>query len=192
MNIAFEDGLSKEEEEELLGILRCNENELQRKMSAFASAAFEEYVSMFLGRKVFRRGSDILEYRLFLLVEKLFDRKIPDEQIICRLFQTTLTESRSLLRAISAKYQYKLKDAIRNSARSVLQLARSDGGNPVNMTIDCHSVVDELNRAIAEIGGNLPPVKKTQDGISTYSLKPSSYDKLLTYYKIDRDNTGQG
>jgi hypothetical protein len=81
---------------------------------------------MFLGQKVFRRGSDILEYRLFLLIEKALEGQIPDEQVVSNLFQTTPTESRSLIRSVMSKYQYQLRGAIEYSIRAILENASKD------------------------------------------------------------------
>ena len=56
--------LSNEDTEELARILDCNVHDLPDNLSDYCAAALMEYVSMFLGQKIFRRGSDINEYRL--------------------------------------------------------------------------------------------------------------------------------
>jgi hypothetical protein len=119
MKIAFNIDLDKNDKEELAIILGCNSQELAQKLSLYGVAALREYITMFLGQKVFRRGSDILEYRLFLLIESALEGQIPDEQVVSNLFQTTSTESRSLIRSVMSKYQYQLREAIEDSIKAI-------------------------------------------------------------------------
>jgi hypothetical protein len=88
-----------------------------RGVAKYADAAAEEYIRMILGQRVFTRGQDIREYRLYLLVKHVFAGKLPTEQQICSLFQTTTTQSRALLRAVMSKYQYELQEAIYDTLR---------------------------------------------------------------------------
>ena len=113
MDIKFEIQTDPQERSLLLSILNCTDNELNARLNKLAIAAFEEFRKMILGQKVFTRGKDMMEYRLFLLIKFLFDGKIPDEQSTCALFQVTANESRSLVRSIMSKYQYELRDTIR-------------------------------------------------------------------------------
>jgi len=171
--------LSAEDQKELTKILGCPTNKLGETLSAHASAALEEYVTMFLGQKVFRRGSDQLEYRLFLLIEKAFGNKIPDEQEVSRLFQTTASESRSLIRSVMSKYQYQLKTAIDQSMKYVLKTAKqSQQGGSFTVIINSTNIVAEFNRVLADIDGKLKPVSKKRGSVSTYEIAPSSYTRL--------------
>ena len=106
MKLSIEVKFDPAEEAALAGILKKGPAELNAAFAPYATAAVHEYVSMFLGQKVFTRGSDIREYRLFLLIRIAFENSIPDEQKVCALFQCTLSQSRALLRAVMSKYQY--------------------------------------------------------------------------------------
>jgi hypothetical protein len=173
--------LTQDEETEIARILGCTVGALQATINFYAGAALKEYLTMIRGQKVFKRGSDILEYRLFLLIESAFHGTIPDEQKVCSLFQTTLTESRSLIRAVISKYQYQLKASIENTMRQVLANAnRENAEADYSVVINSHNIVDELNRLLAEIDGNLTPVTKKKGSVSTYEIKPSSYIRLNT------------
>ena len=113
MRITADLNLNQAEETQLTAILRVNPPAtLATIIAPYAKAAIEEYVRMFLGQKVFTRGSDIREYRLFILIRFAFNNFIPDEQFVCALFQCTLSQSRALLRAVMSKYQYDLSQAI--------------------------------------------------------------------------------
>jgi len=192
MQINVKLNLSEEDQGELRKIIGRTDSELDESLAPFASAAVEELITMFLGKRVFSRGSDILEYRLYLLIKHAFSFRIPNEQDVCRLFQTTSTGSRSLIRAVMSKYQYLLKDAIDGTLIDCLNKAEvTEGNESVTVAIHNANLVDELNRELAEIDSSLPPVQKKRGSVSTYELKPSAYTKLCERFdvesKIDND-----
>src|SRR5438067_13674113 len=98
MKVEVEIKLNQSESKQLAGIIGVKANELDKGFEAFARAAVQEYAEMFLGKKVFTRGSDMREFRLFLLIRNAFGNKIPDEQKVCDLFQCSTTQARSLIR----------------------------------------------------------------------------------------------
>ncbi len=112
MKIEIDVPLNAEETKQLAGILGVKANELGKALQPFAKSATDEYVRMFLGQRVFTRGRDALEFRLFLLIRGAFGNKIPDEKRVCALFQYSPTQARSLIRAVMSKYQYDLSEAI--------------------------------------------------------------------------------
>jgi hypothetical protein len=170
--------LTQDDQSELAKIIGCDAAELPNRLGPYASAALKEHVTMFLGQKVFTRGSDLLEYRLLLLIQHAFGGRIPDEQKVCNLFQTTSSGSRSLIRSVMSKYQYQLKDAIENTAKQLLDSAELNGQDSVTVAVHNINLVEELNRELAEIDTSLPPVQKKRGCVSTYELQPSSYDAL--------------
>ncbi|HEY8788095.1 MAG TPA: hypothetical protein VIM10_03025 [Actinopolymorphaceae bacterium] len=94
---------SPPERKQLAATLGCDAKDLTKTLKAYGEAASEEYVRMILGQKVFTRGTDIREYRLSLLITHVFGGRLPSEQLISALFQTTATQSRALLRAVMSK-----------------------------------------------------------------------------------------
>jgi len=188
MDITATINISEQEQEELAQILGCNNANLAEELRKYASAALKEYVSMFLGQKVFKRGTDILEYRLFLLIEEAFDNKVPDEQDVCKLFQSTSTESRSLIRSVISKYQYQLKTALDKTIKAILNSAtRENEHNPYTVTINSQNVVEELNRQLASIDGSLTPVAKKRGSVSIYEIKASSYARLCEKFGVNAE-----
>lgn len=170
--------LSEADMRMLASIIGCDVNGLANRLGGFVSASAEEYVTMMLGQKVFRRGADIQEYRLYLLIKHVFNG-IPDEQQICRLFQLTASESRSLIRSVMSKYQYVLKDAINSSLLEVLRLAGAkEEGGEYYVRIDNSSIVDSLNVLLSVHDGSLQPVVKRRGCVSEYEISPASYEKL--------------
>jgi hypothetical protein len=181
MHVNTELNIDEAESTELATILHCTVDELPGRLSHFASAAIQEYVSMFRGQKVFTRGSDINEYRLFLLITKAMGNRIPGEQDVCRLFQTSTTESRALIRAVMSKYQYLLRGAITSSMQQIIQDAtQNQDDGPHEVIVDSLNMVDELNRLLASIDGALQPITKKRGSVSTYEISPTSYARLNT------------
>lgn len=179
MDVTTSIELPEPEQEELSKILGCDNDELAESLSKYTSAALVEYISMFLGQKVFRRGSDINEHRLFLLITHALGNRIPDEQEVCRLFQTSATESRALIRAVMSKYQYQLRNAIDASVRNVVETAQQNSEHsPYTVTVNSLNVVEELNRLLASIDGTLQQIAKKRGSVSTYEISPASYMRL--------------
>jgi hypothetical protein len=163
----------------LAEILECSPADLPDVLSRYAAAGLREYISMFQGQKVFKRGSDILEFRLLLMIEEAFENLIPDENKVSNLFQTTSTESRSLIRSIMSKYQYQLKVAIESSLKKLITNAKQESkDSDYSIVINSQNLVDECNLMLARIDGSLPLVSKQRGSVSTYLIKPSSYKTL--------------
>lgn len=177
--------LTQEDEAELARILGCKPAELSAVLGPYASAALVEYMMMFLGQKVFTRGSDIREYRLLLLIQQVLGNRIPDEALVSRLFQTTTSESRALLRAVMSKYQSQSHGAAEQSIRLVLSGAKGDAqGGPWLITVDNTIIVEHLNRALAETDGTLEKVARHGISVSTYEVTPASYIALCKIFDV--------
>ena len=183
MAITIELPLSDEEKTQLAGILRCQVSELDAVLASYATAALEEYTRMFIGQRVFTRGADIQEHRLFLLIKEPFENQIPDEQRVSNLFQTTATQSRSLIRSVMSKYQYELQDAINSSLTSTVQDAEPEGDD-WTVTVNSENIVESLNRVIGSIDGSLPQIEKKRGTVSNYVLRRSSYMRLCERFGI--------
>lgn len=177
--------LTQTEEAEISAILGCNAADLNTRLNSCLAASIQEYLAMFRGQKVFKRGSDLLEYRLLLLIETAFNGEIPDERTVSSLFQTTLTESRSLIRSVISKYQYQLKSHIEKTlSASLIAANRQNNTQDYTVVINSQNVVDELNKALADIDGSLAPVGKKRGSVSTYEIPPSSYNHLCTKFTV--------
>lgn len=177
--------LNPAEEAEISAILGCDVADLNNRLNSCLGASINEYLTMFRGQKVFKRGSDMLEYRLLLLIETAFNGVIPDERTVSSLFQTTLTESRSLIRSVIAKYQYQLRTHVeRTLSASLLSANRQNNTQDYTVVINSQNVVDELNKTLADIDGSLSPVSKKKGSVSTFEIPPSSYNRLCTKLSI--------
>ena len=179
--------LTDDEKSQLEATLGCSSAGLGTTLDRYAEAAREEYVRMVLGQRVFTRGQDLLEYRLLLLIQHVFGGQLPSEQQISAVFQTTVSQSRTLLRSILAKYRYELGQATAATIRTLLASARMDPDDSDVaddekktrlLTINNANVVEEMNRRIVSIDPSLPPLVKQPRTGAVFKIKASSYKKL--------------
>lgn len=185
MQISITLDLTEADNAEIAAILGCDVAELNNRLNDCAKSSINEYLAMFRGQKVFKRGSDILEYRLLMLIETAFDGVIPEDRTVSRLFQTTLTESRSLIRAVISKYQYRLQTHVNRTLCACLKSAtRESSHQNYAVVINSHNVVDELNKALADINGELSQVAKKKGSVSTFEIAPSSYNQLCAKFVV--------
>ena len=162
--------LSPEDEQRLSQILKPQPGILGEALAPYASAALEEYVRMFLGARVYTRGSDIREYRLQLLIKHANGGAIPDDDYVSALFQTNVGQSRGLTRAVLSKFQYDLE--------AVDRARREQGSDPWTVVIRSSNVVSALNREIEILDGALPLVTRTPATAARYEIKRSTYLRL--------------
>jgi hypothetical protein len=171
--------LSKDDLPTLAAILECEETKVAVTLESYAAAALEEYVTMILGQQVFTRGSDMLEYRLFLLIKHALDNEIPNEPKVCKLFQTTTNESRALIRSVISKYQNQVQSALEQSIKQCLASAKKQNENdPFEFVVNSKTIIDGMNVELASIDGTLSQVSKVAGTVSKYRIMPSSYEKL--------------
>jgi len=172
---------SDAERAQLADALGTTMEDLDARLSDFVAAAEEEYVRMILGQQVYSRGQDIKIYRLSLLIKHAFGGHLPTEGQISTLFQTTASESRSLLRAVRAKYQYELRQAINASLTAALKNAsRPEGAAKWSMVCESENIIDALNDAIIRHDGSLPKIRKEMGTAGAYEIANSTYDALTT------------
>ena len=163
--------------------LGCTPQDFQDSIRRHVRAAINEYLESYVGRRVFSRGSDILEHRLALLIEHAFGNHIPKDAEVARLFQMPLTRSRSLLKSTLSKYRYQLQPAIATSARQMLEAAVW-WPNPQEYRVDVQiaSLVDLLNQRLAALDGVQKPITPIRESVATYSIAPGSYDLLCNAF----------
>lgn len=134
---------------------------------------------MYLGRRAYSRGSDILEHRLALLTLHAFGGHIPTEEKVARLFQSTVSQGRSLIRSSLSKYRYQLEGATTASARSALEAASWVAeANAYRVEIDSTNLVELMNRRLATIDATQRTISRTRGSIATHDIAPGSYDPL--------------
>jgi hypothetical protein len=178
--------LTPDQEQRLARILDCDEARLAQRLRPYASAALEEYVKMFLGERVFTRGSDIREFRLFLLMIHVLDGAVPDDAWVSGLFQTNAGQSRGLIRAVLSKFQYEVERGVRETVKEVVDRARkAEDGDVWTVVIRSGNVVEALNREVEVLSGELPLVTRTPMTGSRYEIKRSTYLRLCEALDVE-------
>jgi predicted transcriptional regulator len=169
------------EQAQLAATFGCAPAALTAEVARYTAAAQEEYLRMILGQRVFTRGEDIRAYRLLLMIRHVFNDRLPSEQQVSALFQTTVAQSRTLLRSVLAKYQYELQETIVATLKDLLAAARPDPNDNQarRLDIDNTNVVEALNRRISSLDGSLSLVVKVQGTGSEYVITKSSFDRVL-------------
>jgi class 3 adenylate cyclase len=170
---------TRAERTQLASVLGCSIEDLDERLSGFVAAAEEEYVRMMLGQHVYSRGQDIKVYRLSLLIKHAFGGRLPTEGQISALFQTTTTESRSLLRAVRAKFQYELRKATHDTMAAVFgQATKDDDADTWSLVCDSDNVIEALNDTVARHDGSLPKIRKARGTAGEYEIAASTYAAL--------------
>ncbi|MFN3352948.1 MAG: hypothetical protein ACK4Z5_05005 [Brevundimonas sp.] len=145
-------------------------------LQGHAKAAFAEYLEQYVGRRALNRGTDILEHCLHLLIRHALNNEVPTEAQVSSLFQTTPSQSRTLIRNTLSKYRFELASALRATVKTVLEGARFKSGSFL-LTIRSAQVVDVLKARLEQFHPGEVPLIRTTDA-STWTLKRASYLKL--------------
>ena len=148
----------------------------------------EEYINMILGNKVFSSGTEIHVYRLCLLIDRCFTDILPNEEMVSRIFQTTTTQSRSLLRSVVSKYQYVLKDIINKTISKLVKDTEvlKPGELETMLIINTNSrfFIELMNEKIASLDVTLDPVSLRPHCSSSYQIKHKTYWALCKEYGL--------
>lgn len=183
MNITFQIVIENDDKMVLAQALDCPMGDVDARLQAHARASLEEYVQLYLGRRVFSRGSDILEHRLALLIEHAYEGKVPPEGDIAALFQITLPQARSLIRSTLSKYRSQLRDATEKTVKTLLETAAwQNDDKEVWIEIPAANVVDLMNQALVRRDRGATGVKRHKDAIATYVITKKAYAVLCTEF----------
>jgi len=179
VKITFDIDISQPDQNSLIAAIGCDAKGLNATLNRHAKAALNEYLETYLGRRVFSRGSDFLEHRLALLIEHAMEQKIPNDAGISRLFQTTLSASRTLIRNALSKYRYQLQSAMNGSAKALLETVtwRADGGF-YQAQVKAANLIELLNQRLVADDPTLKPIVRLPDSVGTFAIDPNSYDLL--------------
>lgn len=176
--------LSGDDVARLRRLLDCDSDDsLEQRLSACATAALTEHLEMFLGRKVFSRGQDFREYRLRLLLEVLSGHvDLLEEGRVSVLFQTTATQSRTLIRSALAKYQFDLEDSLLDAARAALQAAQQVDDEPVLRFRASRNVAEELRGRLQRVGREDEQeyglISQAEKSTWTYEIGQQAWERL--------------
>jgi hypothetical protein len=178
INISF---LINEEDKNLLvNILGVNQDQLSEELQSHTVSALEEYINMYLGKNIYKRGSDIQENKLYLLIKNNVFDGIPTEKEVSKFFQTTISQSRTLLRAVNTKYQYKLRNVILENLKKTIEKSNLVDGD-YELFVESKFTLEELDILISSLGGEVAPIKKKRDTSSIYIIPSDTYQRIIAH-----------
>ena len=184
MEITITIELTGEEEQKLKNAFKDQtDSEFKDNLNKVASAAVTEYFRMILGQEVFSSVRDIRAYRLRLLIEILYNNRIPDEQTVSTLFQTTPSESKALIRATMSKYKYKLQSALHETLKKIVEDMKEVDRGEYRVVIKSPAQVDELNRILRLEDPLVSVIKRNSVTNSQYIITAGSYKILKEYFE---------
>ena len=188
MRIEFEINLPEGDLEGLTLALGCDRDQLQQVLTRHGQAALREYVECYLGRRASIRGADILEHRLALLMQHAFENKIPSDLVVSRLFQTTPSASRAMIRNALAKFRLQLNSATAGSAKAVLEAVIWPGGNRTDYYANNpgQNVVDLLNQRLLSLDPTKKQICRLNNSSGVYLINEFSYDSLCHSFGATR------
>jgi len=150
-------------------------------------AGLDEYKSMFLGMGLPSRADEIRQHRLFYLIKRYFESRLPSEAEVSSMFQLTQSQSRSLIRSVMARFRYELGEEIRNTLVEHIHRAQfNQDAREYRIVIHSRNVLDELNRIIGGIAPNLDQIRKVRNMSRTYAVSEDSYEALRRHFHIEQ------
>ncbi len=188
MDITTSIEISSGEKNQLSEIFKCAPENIEKTLNIISSAAMEEYTNMILGKNSYQRGTDIREYRLFLLIKRFFTERLPNEEMVTRIFQTTTRQSRTLLRSVASKYQYELKSIINKTISGLVEdieiVPSKKADSLFIINTNSRFFIELMNEKIANLNVTLPPIQLRLDCTSSYTIKKSAYLALSKEYGL--------
>lgn len=157
---------------------------LDAKLGEIARASLQEHLDMFLGTGAFTRGSDFREHRLAMLVLHAFNRTIPNEAVVSRMFQSTRSGSRALLRAMMSKYQIRLEEAVTSTLVELVKSAEPYGNVLHRFTCDSPVLIDQLNQLLAALPDAHAPISAMADQAGRYGVDNAALLALRKELKV--------
>jgi len=139
-------------------------------------AALDEYRDMFLGKGLPSRADEIREYRLYYLIKRYFNGRIPDELEISSMFQLPESRSRNLILYVLTRFHYDLTSEVTNTLRKIIQAAEAvNDGKEYRVFIQSQNMVEELDRIIGRCGVQYKKLSKVRNESNMYLIAPDSY-----------------
>jgi hypothetical protein len=172
--------LTDPEKARLKTIFDCaDDGALQAKLGEVSRAAVQEHLDMFLATGAFTRGSDFREHRLAMLILHAFGGSIPGETMVSRMFQSTRTGSRGLIRAVMSKYQIRLETAVKQTLFALVHGAAPQGNDHHKIVCDSPALIEQLNLILGALVAPHKPIAAILTEAGRYTVDNAARNELL-------------
>ncbi len=157
------------------------EVEIESALTKICKTSFLEYCKMFKEKGIPTRADEVMQERLFFLLNNYYMDRLPSENEISTIFQLTPSQSRTLLRNTKSRYRTKISMFIMNSLRSILQSATMNE-ETCRYEFVCLSnvMIEELNLIISQKGPTLEQINKIKGKSSKFDCAEDTYVLLTT------------
>lgn len=155
-----------------------NDDEVTLAMTKLCKSAILEYLKMFKEKGLPTRADEVMQERLYFLLNHYYTDRLPSESELSSIFQLTPSQSRTLLRNTKSRYRTKISTIINNTLLNTLAEARIQEGN-YEFICTSKSIIEELNSIVTQKGPSLEPITKIRDLASKYSCPIDTYNLLL-------------
>jgi hypothetical protein len=138
--------------------------------------ALDEYRDMFLGMGLPSRADEIREYRLYYLIKRFFDGRIPDELEVSSMFQLPESRSKNLILYVLTRFHYDLANEVTDTLRGIIKSAEAiNNGIEYRVFIQSKNMVEELDRIIGRSGVRYKKLSKVRNETNMYLIATDSY-----------------
>lgn len=154
--------------------------ELAAALKKLCKASFLEYCKMFKEKGLPTRADEVLQERLFFLLNNYYSDRLPSENEISTIFQLSPSQSKTLLRNTKARYRTKIASFINNTLLATLNSAtQPNGGNGYEFVCTSPTIIEELNLIVSQKGPTLEPIQKIRGLASKYICATDTYNLLI-------------
>jgi hypothetical protein len=180
LNITTTIDISDADHALLQSILQCSDEQLPGRLNAFASAAFTEYVEMFLGHAPLAAITEVRERRLVAMILNAYPGGPPNADEVARLFNVTVPAARTLLRSALAKHRIAIRDRLHEALKAVLDGASEpdEDGDPYEVVVLNPVLIELLNDRLAVSPEPKTAIKRSADSMTKYIMEVGSFDYL--------------
>ena len=186
IQIEIPDDFFTDDQKETLRMLfqADNDKKFKSSLGKVVLAALDEYRDMFLGQGLPSRSNEIREFRLYYLIKRFFDGRIPDELEVSTMFQLPESRAKNLILYVLTRFRYNLEDEILATLREIVKSAEPDDKKQVHeyrVFIGSGNMVEELNRVISRGGVRYKHLTRIRNESNMYSISPDSYSVITKY-----------
>jgi hypothetical protein len=181
INIEIPDDFFNADEKANLNLMfgAANDKQFAEAVGKVVLAALDEYRDMFLGMGLPSRASEIREFRLFYLIKRFFNGRIPDELEVSNMFQLPESRSKNLILYVLSRFRFNLEEEILNTLRQIIAEAEKvSDGVEYRVFIGSKNMVDEFDRIIARAGVRFRRLTKIRGESNMYAIAPDSFNVI--------------
>ena len=152
-------------------------------LAKLGSCALIEYKKMFVQRGLPTKAAEVMQERLYFLIQGYFDDVLPSEKQVSTIFQLSLTEAKTLLRNTISRNRVDLAEKLRCTIRRILEQARSEDGK-YYMVIQSETIKDEINTHLVQHSPTLHRLMAVRGRAAEYQCPVDTYRHLAMHFEV--------